>query len=587
MQTMTNTHPDTSRLTLLDCTLRDGGYYNQWDFDRSLVSEYLRAMDDSGVDIVEIGFRAMRAEGFHGPYAFSTDDFLRTLPALRRARLGVMCNAKDLLTLGGADSRRGVDLAFAPSERSPVRVVRIAAHASEVEACRGACSRLRDLGYTVGFNIMQAGGKTPEQMRALAATVQSWNVVDALYFADSLGSMTPASVRETVAVIRAGWKGPIGFHAHDNTASGLANALAAYEAGADWIDGTVLGMGRGAGNAQTEYLLAEFARRGAERFRPEAMLPILEGGFGDLKRTHNWGANLLYYMGAVRGVHPTYVQQMLTTDRYSADDVESAIRALGERGGSSYSASSLEAATIACYTNDRGEWAAPRLAQSATGKRVALLVAATPGLARHAEGVESLVRRLKPCVFALNEPEAISPELIDYTVACHPMRVVRLAQREHERPIAMPQTRRDTLPLAAGAESLAVATSQVRHSARRLIAPVGAIPAGAVESLRAAFEVCDYGLRIEPGSLRFHERGCAAPSTGVGPYALCAAAASGADTILLAGFDGHGPGDERTRAMNAAFDLFQRAAPGVRVVAITPTEYGVEQGSVYDDALLA
>ncbi len=577
----------TAPLTLLDCTLRDGGYYNAWDFSRPLVERYLRAVDSAGVDVVEIGFRAMRGDGFHGPYAFSTDEHIRSLPSLHHARLCVMINAKDILSrcdFGAAAALRSI---FSPRAMSPVSLVRIAAHADEVPRCAGMCVALHELGYEVGFNIMQAGEKSADQLRSLAAEIESWGRVSVLYFADSLGSMTPASVRATIDALRGGWSGEIGFHAHDNCNAALANALAAHEAGASWIDGTVLGMGRGAGNAQIEYLLAEFERRGHERFRPEAMLDVLFGGFDELKLKHKWGPNLLYFMGAARGVHPTYVQQMLGADRYSPDDVENALRALGDAGGSSYSKGSLDTAVVSRFTKEVGAWSAPRMRKDSAGVRTALLLASTPGLTRHAGAVESLARRLRPTVFALNERGVIDSELIDYLIASHPTRVVNLARRAATEAIPFPANATHSLAQAAGAESISPHRGAAPRPRPRLITPLASLTEETLGALGAKFEVCDFGLRVAPDSFAVQSSGCVAPNPGVGPYSLAAAAACGAERILLAGFDGHGPGDERTRAMNSAIEMFQRECPGVELIAITPSEYAVEQGSVYDDTLLA
>jgi len=73
----------------LDCTLRDGGYYNAWDFPADLVTDYLVAMQAAGVDIVELGFRFLKNEGFEGAHAFTTDDYLRGLSIPTDLTVGV------------------------------------------------------------------------------------------------------------------------------------------------------------------------------------------------------------------------------------------------------------------------------------------------------------------------------------------------------------------------------------------------------------------------------------------------------------------------------------------------------------------
>lgn len=74
----------------LDCTLRDGGYYNEWDFPVEVINEYLVAMEAAGVDIVELGFRSLQNKGFKGACAFTTDEFIRSLPIPASLTVGVI-----------------------------------------------------------------------------------------------------------------------------------------------------------------------------------------------------------------------------------------------------------------------------------------------------------------------------------------------------------------------------------------------------------------------------------------------------------------------------------------------------------------
>ena len=82
---------------LLDCTLRDGGYYNSWDFDKKLIEKYLKAMDELSVDFVELGLRGFNSEGFKGACAYTTDSFIRTLDVPAGLKLGVMVTLSDSL----------------------------------------------------------------------------------------------------------------------------------------------------------------------------------------------------------------------------------------------------------------------------------------------------------------------------------------------------------------------------------------------------------------------------------------------------------------------------------------------------------
>ena len=89
-------------MRILDCTFRDGGYYNNWDFDGETAQYYLKALEATHVDIIEIGFRLLPQEDtFLGPFAYSTDDFLNTLPLPKKTLIGVMIDAKEYLNYSG------------------------------------------------------------------------------------------------------------------------------------------------------------------------------------------------------------------------------------------------------------------------------------------------------------------------------------------------------------------------------------------------------------------------------------------------------------------------------------------------------
>ena len=83
-----------SSVYILDCTLRDGGYYNNWDFESDVVNRYLQAMEAASIDVVEIGFRSLPKPSLMGPFAFCTDDFLETFNLPEGSKIGVMVNCK-------------------------------------------------------------------------------------------------------------------------------------------------------------------------------------------------------------------------------------------------------------------------------------------------------------------------------------------------------------------------------------------------------------------------------------------------------------------------------------------------------------
>ena len=234
-------HPMTARL--LDCTLRDGGYYNAWDFSPELIQEYLQAMKAAHVDVVEMGFRFLSNENFKGASAFTTDEYLHSLNVPPELTIGVMINAADLFTEIGRDA--ALEHLFpVPAEQSPVELVRIACHFTELEKAFPAAGWLSRRGYRVGVNLMQISERSRAEIAEFTAHANQWPV-EVLYVADSMGSMDPPALAQVIHWMREDWPGAIGVHTHDNLGLALQNTLAAHEAGATWLDSTVTGMGRG------------------------------------------------------------------------------------------------------------------------------------------------------------------------------------------------------------------------------------------------------------------------------------------------------------------------------------------------------
>ena len=129
---MTKTNKKDTTIQVLDCTLRDGGYYNAWDFSTELINDYLKAMSAISIDYVELGFRALGVNGFKGGCAYTTDSFIRELSLPDGIKLGVMINASEII-----DHKEGLTHAlsqlFEPSSKSPLTLVRIACHMNEFE----------------------------------------------------------------------------------------------------------------------------------------------------------------------------------------------------------------------------------------------------------------------------------------------------------------------------------------------------------------------------------------------------------------------------------------------------------------------
>lgn len=537
-------------IKLIDCTLRDGGYYNNWDFSKELVSDYLQAMLALDVDFVEIGFRFVKNEGFKGGYAFSTDDFIRSIgiPVALRNKIGVMVNGADLLPKDA--SRESLDFQleilnklFKDKKDSPVTLVRIACHVHEFSRCLSAATCLKAKGYLVGFNLMQIANCKEAEIMQLVEQASQYPI-DVLYFADSMGSLDAEQTKKIIQAFKQGWTGQLGIHTHDNMGQAIANSLQAVKEGVTWVDSTVTGMGRGPGNAQTEYLVLALSEH-KPKSNPTKLFELIRKHFKPLQTQHGWGTNPYYYLAGKYNIHPTFVQEMLADNRFDDEDIIAVIDQLKTEGGKTFNLNALDAARHFYVGEPRGSWYPFDIIKG----RDVLILGAGPGVATYQKAIEAYIQNNKPFVMALNTQSTIAKELIDVCVACHPVRL--LADCHEHLELTQP-----------------------------LITPASMLPAN-VKKMLADKELLDYGIEIKVGKFDFHEHFCTLPTSLVVGYALAIATCGRANRILLAGFDGYGADDRRRKEMDGLLKDYAHALSARPIISITPTRYEIITQSIY------
>lgn len=539
----------------LDCTLRDGGYYNNWDFSSELIRDYLSAMAALNVDFVEIGFRSLKNNGFKGGCAYSTDEYLMSLqiPPELGDKIGVMMNGSELILkkpdLVHSDEQYEYQIQvlmklFAPKSQSPVSLVRIACHVDEFESCLPTAIWLKQQGYLVGFNLMQIADRRAEEITRLAKTASRYPI-DVLYFADSMGSMSPKQTSLIVKAFQDGWSGALGIHTHDNMGQAVVNTLQALDEGVTWIDSTVTGMGRGPGNAQTEYLTIALEHLRNPKGNPTKLFELIRNYFKPLQEHYGWGTNPYYYLAGKFGIHPSYIQEMLADSRYSDEDIRAAIDHLKIEGGKKFSLGTLEAARYFYSGEPRGQWNPSEVMQ---GQDV-LIIGTGPGVAQHNAAIESYIKTYKPFVIALNTQQNIAENLINVRAACHPVRLLADCQ-EH---LKLPQP---------------------------LITPASMLPEDLQQELMAK-TVYDFGISIQQDTFGFYPTHCTLPTSLVVAYALAIATSGEAKRILVVGFDGYTSNDPRTKEMDLLIKQYTKSTNALPIISLTATQYELPTQSIY------
>lgn len=238
---------------LTDTTLRDGSHPMRHQFTRQQVATIVQTLDRAGVPVIEVS----HGDGLAGSslqYGFShTSEFDLIETARQHAERAKIA----ALMLPGIGTRKDLKEAVARG----VQVVRIATQCTETDISEQHFGLAKELGLeTVGF-LMMAHMRPPEELARQAKLMESYGA-DCVYIVDSAGAMLPQDAAARVQALQDTLSVQVGFHAHNNLGLGIANTLAALEAGADQIDGCLRGLGAGAGNAATELLAAVLDRLG-------------------------------------------------------------------------------------------------------------------------------------------------------------------------------------------------------------------------------------------------------------------------------------------------------------------------------------
>jgi len=531
-------------IKFLDCTLRDGGYYNNWDFDEIIVNAYLQAMAYSCVDYVELGMRRFHSEKCLGASAFTTKNYLERINLPPGPVYGVMIDAKTILT-SGLSQKLAVKKLFDYSKNEKINFVRVAAHSHELNKIEVMLGTLKELGYSIGLNIMQSSKIDSYELTNIAKVFEKLNIIDVLYFADSLGSMDPKDVKRIYKALSLGWHSEIGFHAHNNMGQACENINCAIELGCTWIDGTVSGMGRGAGNAESEYLILNPALK-KEQSDPSKLIELALKHFKPMKVLYGWGVSIEYMLGAKLNLHPMYIQELCSDNNIEASLRYKIISDLGNlENPSQFNPDNLQA--VKSSLSDSIELTYGDIIPGFLTDREVLIIAQTDTIFRYEADIIDYIKVKKPFVISINHPAKKSNIQYDMIAVTHNEKY----RKELESYIS----------------------EKYSYVA----------PAKLFESLGKKFRnniIYNFGIDVKAETFKIFPNYCIIPYHMTIAYAIAFVKQANASRINLVGFDGHKDDNIQQKNMQGFFQIIARE--NIKVNSLTPTKYSLPERSLHD-----
>lgn len=285
-------------IKVVDATLRDGGLVNDFFFTDEFVKQLYLTNVEAGVDYMEMGYRASKKvfdESKFGKWKFSSDDHIREI---------VGDNNTNLKLAIMADIGRHDKNDFDQKVNSPVDLVRVATYIHQMPEAIDMVEDAAKKGYQTSCNIMAITHTQENDLKA-ALDMLGQTPVDTLYIVDSFGSVYPEEMARICDIFNnyaAKYNKKLGIHAHNNQQLAFANTIEACGDGVDWLDGTYMAMGRGAGNCAMELLLG-FLKNPKYNILP--VFQFIEKYMTKLKQDGIvWGYDIQYLMTGLLNQHP-------------------------------------------------------------------------------------------------------------------------------------------------------------------------------------------------------------------------------------------------------------------------------------------
>ncbi len=400
-----------NRVKFLDCTLRDGGYVNHWQFGADTMKDMLARLTAAGLDIIECGF-------------------LTDLPSTKDQSLFHSPKDLDPLLPDGDHTLYVAMIAIGEKEMNPTALpdkkdtklggIRLTFHPEEVEKAFCYGEMIQQKGYRLFMQPVGTAGYSDEDLIHLIKRINRLQPY-AFYLVDTLGTMYGKSFLRQVSLADHNLAPSIrlGYHSHNNLQMSFANAqqLLGYKTGRGLIlDCSASGMGRGAGNLCTELILQYFNTEYESRYNVLPVLEVVDRTITPISLSAQWGYACPYFLSAARDCHPNYASYLMGKQTVSVTDVSELLDQIPPEKRERFDKTLIEHLYQTYQSHAIEDQAViDGLRRQMEGRKV-LVLAPGHSIVTHEEMVQAFIEKEQPLIISVNfVPHQYSYDLLFLT----------------------------------------------------------------------------------------------------------------------------------------------------------------------------
>lgn len=410
-------------IKLLDCTLRDGGYVNDWEFGHNNLVNIFERLVDANVDIIEIGFLDERRPfDINRSIMPDTDCVERIYGGLNRKQAMVV----GMIDYGTCDLKN-----IKPCSESFLDGIRVIFKKHLRKPAMEYCAELKKLGYKVFAQLVSVTSYEDDEMMDLIHIANEVKPY-AVSMVDTYGLMHQDNLIHYFEMLNENLDSEIGigYHAHNNFQMGYANCIEMLSHKVDrmmLVDGSIYGMGKSAGNAPIELIAMHLNSVYNKNYHISQILEAIDVNIMDFYKPATWGYNMFYYLAASNDCHPTYVSDLMNKRTLSVKSINEILSKLQGEKKLLYDKEYIEQLYKQYQDIDVDDTEDLAILEKEFACREVLIVGPGNNVKKQKDKIEAFIKEKKPIVVFIN---FIEEELhTDYLFLSNSKRYVQLATK--------------------------------------------------------------------------------------------------------------------------------------------------------------